>query len=72
MQVQDEIQKLMQKDMDRKDFLKHVGVGFAAIAGVSALMKTLTSLNGSDKSAQLGYGSGAYGGTPRNQEQQRS
>lgn len=64
-QVQDEIQKLMRKDMDRKDFIKHVGVGFVAITGISTLLKTLTSLNGGDRNAQAGYGSGAYGGSSK-------
>lgn len=66
MHVQDEIHKLMQKDMDRKDFLKHVGVGFAAIAGISGLLKTLAHLNGSQQAgAEADYGGGAYGGVRR-------
>jgi len=59
--MQNEIQKLMQKDMDRRSFLKHVGIGFAAIAGVTTLLKTLSTLNGGTKKA--GYGSNVYGGS---------
>ena len=66
MHVQDEIQKLMQKDMDRKDFLKHVGVGFATIAGFTTVLKTITTLNGSQQQSMAsGYGGGAYGGASR-------
>lgn len=59
--MQNEIQKLMQKDMDRRNFLKHVGIGFAAIAGVTTLLKTLSTMSGSQKAT--GYGSNAYGGS---------
>lgn len=55
----------MQKDMDRRNFLKHVGIGFAAIAGVTTVLKTLTTLNGSHKEAGAGYGSSAYGGSSK-------
>jgi hypothetical protein len=62
-QLQNEITKLMQKDMDRRDFLKHVGIGFAGIMGVTSILKTIGTLNGSQKkSANSGYGSNPYGG----------
>lgn len=54
----------MQKDMDRRDFLKHVGIGFAAIAGVTTILKTLNTLNG-QKEVTVGYGSSAYGGSSK-------
>ena len=73
--MQKEVEKLLQKKMDRKDFLKHVGIGFAAIVGVTTAVKTVASLNsrpvsssgddsGSSKTAAaaFGYGGGAYGG----------
>jgi hypothetical protein len=60
--MQNEVQKLLQKDMDRRNFLKHVGIGFAAIAGITTLLKTITSLNGPQKVSN-GYGSNVYGGT---------
>lgn len=61
--MQNEVQKLLEKDMDRKNFLKHVGIGFAAIAGITTALKTLTMLNGSNKSVDASYGSSAYGGS---------
>lgn len=60
--MQNEIQKLMQKDMDRRNFLKHVGIGFAAIAGFTTVLKTITSLNAPQKDIATGYGSSVYGG----------
>jgi hypothetical protein len=67
-QIQNEINKLMQKDMDRRDFLKHVGIGFAGLLGVTSAVKTLSNLSGSQQTKQnssVGYGSSAYGGTKR-------
>ena len=63
--MKDELDSLLQKEMDRKDFLKMVGVGFVAITGVMSLLKTLNGLGGSSTSSSKranGYGSSAYGG----------
>jgi hypothetical protein len=66
--IQNEINKLMQKDMDRRDFLKHVGIGFAGLLGVTSAVKALSHLNGSQtrqSSSSVGYGSSAYGGNAK-------
>jgi len=64
MSLQNDMQKLLQKEMDRRDFLKHVGIGFVALTGVAALLKTIQSLGDTgSKSQAVGYGGGAYGGT---------
>jgi len=62
--VQTELQKLMQKDMDRKSFIKHVAIGFAGIIGITGAIKTLTGLNqtAGNQPVSNGYGSSAYGG----------
>ena len=55
--------QLLQKEMDRKDFLKHVGIGVIALTGLSAVLKTLIQQPTASKSAsQAGYGGSAYGG----------
>lgn len=59
MNMQNEVQTLLQKKMDRRDFLRHVGVGFAAILGITTLIRALSSMNGSQGTA---YNAGAYGG----------
>lgn len=64
-----QINELLQKPMDRKDFLKHVALGVAVMTGGAALVKTLVGHDAqkslSDSSA--GYGNAAYGGaaTPK-------
>jgi len=61
--MQNDVQNLLQKEMDRKDFLKHVGIGFAAILGFTTILKTLSTLSTSGQKKQtVGYSSGAYGG----------
>ncbi|HMH70095.1 MAG TPA: hypothetical protein VK502_01755 [Candidatus Saccharimonadales bacterium] len=62
MNIQDDMQTLLQKEMDRKDFLKHVGIGFAAIVGITTVLKTVTSLSGNGQKQSVGYSSGVYGG----------
>lgn len=61
--MKNDVEKLLQKQMDRKDFIKHVGIGFAAIMGVTAIAKTLSAMTNGGKSQSSGYGSSAYGGS---------
>lgn len=56
-----DISSLLQKKMDRKDFLKHVGIGVVVLTGATTLIKTLNSLGGPTPQSK-GYGSAAYGG----------
>jgi hypothetical protein len=59
--MKNDIDKLLQKEMDRKGFIKHVAIGFAAIAGVTAIAKTLKTMTNGDPKT-VGYGSSTYGG----------
>ena len=65
MNTNKQIQDLLQKRMDRKNFLKHVGIGVMALTGLSGALKLLQPAQSVDK----GYGGSAYGG-PRNSNQQ--
>ena len=63
--IKREIEKLLQKDMNRREFLAHVGAGALAVIGVTNLIKHLSDFNGGGKpqrSGSVGYGSSAYGG----------
>lgn len=60
-----DLQELLQKEMDRREFLRHVGLFFVVVSGAPAIIKALSSFGGnSSKYAKqaAGYGSGAYGG----------
>jgi hypothetical protein len=61
MNIQNEMQSLLQKKMDRRDFIRHIGIGFVALLGLSAFFRALSSMNGTSK-ATVGYSAGAYGG----------
>ncbi|HYG84064.1 MAG TPA: twin-arginine translocation signal domain-containing protein [Verrucomicrobiae bacterium] len=65
MKIKQDFEQLLRKDMDRRDFLKHVGIGFAAILGITAMLKTLSSVM-SPGPESIGYGSSTYGGVRPN------
>lgn len=63
------VNELLQKRMDRKDFLKHVGIGMAVLTGTAGLIKMFRP--GQPVTA-AGYGSSVYGGVkPQNALQQK-
>lgn len=66
--MKNEIDSLLQKEMDRKDFLKHVGLGFVALTGIAALIKTLNGV-GQPNRQSAGYGSSTYGGSKKASKQ---
>ena len=54
------VQKLMAKEVDRKQFLLHAGAVVLTLTGVSGLIKALT--DPTTRESGRGYGSGSYGG----------
>lgn len=60
--MKDQLDSLLEKNMDRRDFLKHVGIGFAALTGLAGLLKTLNSLGTKERPHIGSYGASAYGG----------
>lgn len=64
--MKNEIDSLLQKEMDRKAFLKHVGAGFIALTGLAALLKTLNGVGRTNR-PNAGYGSSTYGGNSNSQ-----
>lgn len=53
-----QIHHILQKRMDRKDFLKHVAIGIVALTGVTALIKAFKP----QQQPVTGYGASTYGG----------
>lgn len=52
--------------MERKDFLKLLGIGAVAAVGISGILKAMSQPTGKKTSQQptnAGYGSMAYGGS---------
>lgn len=61
----EKISGLLDKEMDRKDFIKNVGLAVVALAGLSALTRVFGSqtTTTTKRSAQTsGYGATSYGG----------
>lgn len=51
---------LLEKEMDRREFLTHAGAALLAVVGITGV---LSSLRGIDKKHQShGYGGSVYGG----------
>lgn len=57
------IAKLLETEMDRKDFLKNVGIAAVALTGASAVVKALSQQSVKPVARSAGYGGSAYGGS---------
>lgn len=57
------VTSILEKEMDRKEFLQHIGLAFLALTGVSGLMRTFGQQQLMQPGKiQNGYGSMPYGG----------
>ncbi len=72
MEIRNQLKSILDKQMDRQDFIKHVAVGAVALVGGGALIRMGLSDNRSGgTSQQVGYGDSAYGGTKQGGEKPR-
>ncbi len=51
---------LLNKQMDRQDFIRHVAIGLVALTGFGTALKVLSPSQ--KKLVDVGYGNSAYGG----------
>ncbi len=65
MTVKSQVNAILNKKMDRQDFIKHVAVGVVAISGVGSALKIMSPKP--KEAAVTGYGSSAYGGSKPSQ-----
>lgn len=65
MAIKQELNTLLNKKMDRKDFLKVIGVGVVAATGVGTLLRTIAPAPANKQASNnpQGYGGSAYGGS---------
>lgn len=61
MAIKPQVAALLDKKMDRTDFIKHVAVGILAFSGIAGALRTL-GVSQPNSSAQS-YGGSAYGGS---------
>lgn len=59
--MKNDLNNLLSKEMDRTDFLKHVGIAVIAMTGFASIVRALGGFN-SHKAVSNGFGSGSYGG----------
>jgi hypothetical protein len=62
--IKQNVSKILETEMERKDFLKLIGLGAVAAIGVTSILKAVTPTE-RNKTTKTdgGYGSMAYGGT---------
>lgn len=61
--------EILQKEMDRKDFLRNTGIAFGVLTGFAAIVGKLNLLDSTQKpQTNVGYGSSAYGGVDDKKE----
>jgi hypothetical protein len=68
--IKQSIARILAVELDRKDFLKAVGIGLVAATGVSqvvtSVVKQTSSSTASHQTVNFGYGDSVYGGRPSN------
>lgn len=65
MALKTQVATILNKKMDRQDFIKHVAIGVVALSGAGAALRVLGGSKPKTSNANLGYGSSAYGGTKK-------
>lgn len=64
--IKQSIERILAIELDRKDFLKAVGIGLVAATGVTqvvgSVVKQTSGSSTSSKSVSYGYGDSVYGG----------
>lgn len=65
--IKQNIAKLLDTEMERKDFLKLIGVGAIAAIGITQIIKAVSqpTLPKTTQKTANGYGALAYGGNPK-------
>lgn len=62
MEIQNPFKNLLSKKMDRKDFLRHIGIGVVALIGGGVLLRFKSTHDTARVANDTGYGGMAYGG----------
>lgn len=63
MTIKSQVSVLLDKKMDRADFLKHIAIGVLALTGIAGMLRAL-GISQPQGGAQS-YGSSTYGGMKR-------
>lgn len=63
--MKSQITSLLDKKMDRADFLKYIGVGVLAMTGIAGAMRAFGISPTTNSNTTQSYGTSAYGGIKR-------
>ena len=66
MAIKTQVSAILNKKMDRQDFIKHVAIGVVALSGAGAALRLLAPSNKQGAPTGSGYGGSAYGGGSKN------
>ena len=58
-----QVAALLNKKMDRQDFIKSVAIGVVALSGAGAALRMLAAPKQQTQHSSIGYGGSAYGGS---------
>lgn len=62
MAIKTQVNAILNKKMDRQDFIKHIAIGIVAMTGASTALRLLAPKPQSSQASD-GYGGSAYGGS---------
>lgn len=63
MVIKQQVAAILNKKMDRQDFLRHVAIGMVALSGAGAALRLLAPKQ--ERTVANGYGSSSYGDAER-------
>ncbi|HVQ44304.1 MAG TPA: hypothetical protein VMT30_05055 [Candidatus Saccharimonadia bacterium] len=69
--ISQSVRELLKKDVDRKEFLAHIGAAVVAVSGIAGIIKAVAEADGKAKPISGGYGASAYGGAAKPANVQR-
>jgi hypothetical protein len=62
MKIKQSVSSILNKQMNRQDFLKHIAIGVVALSGAGAALRLLAPEEKAAPPVAKGYGGSAYGG----------
>lgn len=67
MNTKKQIAKILDQEIDRKEFFMYLGAALMSVVGISSIIKALGEkhVNPSASSQKIGYNIGAYGGNKK-------
>jgi len=59
--ITEPLNQLLEKEVDRKEFLLYAGFLLLTITGISGVLKNISSITQGQAKQQAGFGGGSYG-----------